>query len=219
MFGKKLGVTEEEKDLGVMVHKSLKPSVQVAKAAKKANQVLGQLARAFTYRDKVYFIKLYKVYVRCHLEYSIQSWSPHLKQDIKVLEAVQQRAIRMTSGLTGTYEEKLKQVGLTTLEDRRTRGDLIQTYKILHQVDDIPLSTFFSMAGSNHGHATRLAGPCDPQISGLNLVVPSVPNTDLRKFFFSQRVVNQCNALPNHVKYASSVNDFKNKLDAHSATF
>ena len=69
MFGKKLGVTEEEKDLGVMVHKSLKPSVQVAKAAKKANQVLGQLARAFTYRDKVYFIKLYKVYVRCHLEY------------------------------------------------------------------------------------------------------------------------------------------------------
>ena len=82
-----------------------------------------------------------------------------------------------------------------------------------------PYRPFLRMAGSNHGHATRLAGPCDPQISGLNLVVPSVPNSDLRKFFFSQRVVNHWNALPNHVKYASSVNDFKNKLDAHSATF
>ena len=175
--------------------------------------------RSSVSRDKEHFIKLYTVFVRCHLEYSIQSWSPHLKQDIKVLETVQQRAIRMTSGLTGTYEEKLKQVGLTTLEDRRTRGDLIQTFKILHQCDNIPVSTFFKMAGSNHGHATRLAGPCDPQISGLNLAVPPVPNSDLRRFFFSQRVVNYWNALPNSVNYASSVNDFKNKLDAHSTTF
>ena len=48
MFGKKLGVTEEEKHLGVLINKTLKPGAQVAKAAKKANQVLGQLARAFT---------------------------------------------------------------------------------------------------------------------------------------------------------------------------
>ena len=51
-------------------------------------QVLGQIARAFTYRDKVHFIKLYKVYVRCHLDYAVQSWSPYLQQDINVLEAV-----------------------------------------------------------------------------------------------------------------------------------
>ena len=54
MFGKKLGVTEEEKDLGVMVHKSLKPSAQVAKAAKKANQVLGQLK--FTSSSSIKFM-------------------------------------------------------------------------------------------------------------------------------------------------------------------
>jgi len=61
MGGKKLIVTEEEKGLGVMIHKSLKPATQVAKAAKRANQVLGQIARDFTYRDKVHFIKLYRV--------------------------------------------------------------------------------------------------------------------------------------------------------------
>ena len=160
----------------------------------------------------------------CHLEYTIQSWSPYLQQDIKVLVAVQKRATRMTSGLTGTYKEKLKQVSLTTLEDRRIQGDLIQTCKILHQVDDIPVSTFFKIAGSSHSNATRLAGPVrDPNgpinqpLSGLNLVVPPA-NSDLRRFFFSHRVVNQWNSLPNYVKYASNVNDFKNKYDAHSAT-
>ena len=121
----------------------------------------------------------------------------------------------MTSGLTGSYEDKLKQVGLTTLEERRVRGDLIQTYKIMHQVDDIPVSTFFQLAGAHHHHATRLAGPSDREIGGLNLAVIK-PNSDIRKNFFSLRVVNKWNALPSYIKYATSVNDFKNKLDAHS---
>ena len=42
----------EEKDIGVMIHNSLKPSVQCARAVKKANQVLGQMSRSFHYRDK-----------------------------------------------------------------------------------------------------------------------------------------------------------------------
>ena len=158
------------------------------------------------------------------MEYAIQSWSPYLQQDIKVLEAVQQRAIRMTSGLTGSYEEKLKQVGLTSLEDRRIRGDLIQTFKIMHQIYDIPISTFFNIAGAHHNHATRLAGtvvpegqPSNQQISGLNLLV-SKSTSDTRRFFFSQRVVSHWNALPNYIKHATSVNDFKNKFDSYSAS-
>ena len=45
-----------EKDVGVLIHESVKPSLQCAKAAEKANQVLGQLARAVTYRDKQTFL-------------------------------------------------------------------------------------------------------------------------------------------------------------------
>ena len=217
MGGKKLLVTEEEKDLGVMIHKSLKSATQVAKAAKKANQVLGQIARAFTYRDKVHFVKLYRVYGLCHLEYSVQSWSPHLQQDIDVLEAVQRRAVRMISGLRGSYEEKLGQVGLTTLSERRVRGDMIQTYKILHQVDDLPVSTFFNIAGANHNHATRLGqglGPNDMTISTLNLAKPTY-NREPRSKFFSHRVVDQWNSLPSYVKFSTSVNNFKNNFDNH----
>jgi len=64
MNGHELKSTESEKDIEVFIHKSLTPSLQVAEAAKKANQVLGQLLRTVTYRDKVHFLKLYKQRVR-----------------------------------------------------------------------------------------------------------------------------------------------------------
>ena len=66
--GGELEVTDFEKDVGVMISDSLKPSMQCAKAAKKANQVLGQIARAISFRDKFSFTKLCKVYVRPHLQ-------------------------------------------------------------------------------------------------------------------------------------------------------
>ena len=101
---------------------SLKPSAQCAKAASKANQVLGQMARSLTYRDKYTWVKLYKQYVRYHLEYAVQSWSPWTEADIDLLESVQKRAIRMVSGLnSNVYEEQLKEVNLTTLYNRRQR--------------------------------------------------------------------------------------------------
>ena len=105
MDGQKLKSTEAEKDIGVYIHQSLTPRVQVAEAAKKANQVLGQLLRTITFRDKVHFVKLYKQRVRCHLEISVQAWSPWLQQDIDILENVQKKAIRNIHGLHGTYTE------------------------------------------------------------------------------------------------------------------
>ena len=86
MNGNVLNVTEEEKDVGVLIEKNLKPSAQCLAAAKKANQLVGQMARSFTYRDKVNWIRLYKVYVRPHLEYAVQAWSPWLQRDIDTLD-------------------------------------------------------------------------------------------------------------------------------------
>ena len=81
MGGQVLDSVESEKDVGVMIHQSLKPSLQCIKAAEKANQVLGQLSRGVTYRDKQTFLRLYAVYVRPHLEYAVASWSPWLQSD------------------------------------------------------------------------------------------------------------------------------------------
>ena len=57
--------------------------------------------------NKYIWIRLYKTYIRCHLEYCIQAWSPWTVADKEVLEKVQKRAVGLVSGLAGkTYEEK-----------------------------------------------------------------------------------------------------------------
>ena len=119
----KIEEVEVEKDVGVMVITSLKPSQQCSAAAGKATGVLGLISRAVKYRDKRTFIQLYKVYVRPHLEYCIQAWSPYFQADKDKLEKVQRRAVNMVAGLEGrSYEQKLREVGLTMLEQRITRG-------------------------------------------------------------------------------------------------
>ena len=154
--GSVLERSEEEKDLGVLVHESLKPSSQCAKAAKKANQVLGQMSRAFSYRDKVTFIRLYKQYVRPHLEYAIQAWCPWTDSDIDLLESVQKRVIKMVSGLKSiTYEDRLAEVGLTSLVDRRRRGDMIEVWKILHGKENVEKSKRFTLAADAAQRPTR----------------------------------------------------------------
>ena len=103
---------------------------QVAKAVNKANQVLGQMTRAFHYRDKYTWIRLYKSYIRCHLEYSVQAWCPWTVADKDALEKVQKRVVNMVSGLQGkTYEERLVECGLTTLEERHFMFDQVKVFR------------------------------------------------------------------------------------------
>mgnify|MGYP003328877521 CR=1 FL=1 len=104
----------------------------MCKSCNKANQVLGQMSRALHFHDKYTWVRLYVQYCRPHLEYAVQSWNPWYRADINLLESVQERAIRMVSGLVSkSYHDRLKEVGLTTLEARRERGHMIQVWKIL----------------------------------------------------------------------------------------
>ena len=71
-------------------------------------------------------LQLYKSLVRPHLDYCIQVWRPHLQKDKEAIEKVQRRATRMILECRGmSYENRLKKVGLTTLETRRQRADML----------------------------------------------------------------------------------------------
>ena len=213
--GHVLASVEEEKDLGIYISSSCTPSKHVAAAAQKANQVLGQLLRAFTYRDKYNFIKLYKQYVRPHLECCVQAWSPWLQQDIDLLEKVQQRAVNAVSGLSGSYNERLSQLNLLSLLDRRLRGDMIQTYKMVHEIDDVNATDFFTFSNTQHNHATRQAATVTDTVVVPSLGLSQGPSKlELRRNFFTQRVVAPWNALPPGVHSASSVEQFKIQYDA-----
>ena len=98
--------------------------------------MLGQISRAFHYRDRHVFVRLYTQYVRPHLEFSTQAWAPWTEADKKVLERMQMKAMAMVSGLVSReYEARLAELGLgarptcasctrscTALEDCTTRA-------------------------------------------------------------------------------------------------
>ena len=163
------------------------------------------IKRNFRRLDNVDFLMIYKTYIRPHVEYCIQVWSPHMKKDIQCLEKVQRSATRLVTSLRKlTYEERLWRLGSTTLEKRRQRGDLIEAFKIMTGKEQVDSEQFFQKSNTSHnlrGHSMK--------------IMVKRCRTDIRKFFFSQRVVQHWNGLPQQIVDATSVNSFKNHLDKH----
>jgi hypothetical protein len=120
MGGQVLDTTEEGKDIGVQMNSNLKPGGQCGKAAMTANRVLGQVSRAFHYRVRDTFARVYKLYVQPHLEFAVPAWCPWTNSDAEALEKVQKRAVNMVSGLKSQdYNERLKELEMPTLTQRR----------------------------------------------------------------------------------------------------
>ena len=77
-------------------------------------------------------LPLYSVQVKPHLEHCIQMWSPQYRTDTHVLEHVQRKARKMIQGMKHlSYEDKLKGLGLFSLEKRRLGSDLIVAFQNL----------------------------------------------------------------------------------------
>ena len=197
-----LSETEAEKDLGVLISNDLKPSKHINAIAAKANKIVGLIKRTFAYIDVDMGRSLYVSLVRPHLEYAVQSWSPYFKKDIEELEKVQRRMTKLVTGISELqYEERCKRLNITTLETRRLRGDLIQTYKIVNDHDNVNKDLFFEKhVGITRGNSAKL-------------VKRGNWRTQVRANAFSIRVVNHWNNLPEEVVQAPSISSFKSRLD------
>ena len=118
----------------------------------------------------------------------------------------------MVSNVTGTYDQKLRKLGLTTLEENRKRGDMVEMFKLMTGLSKIDYRLFFQLAPVRYG-----AGNTRGNSGYLNVVEPTVARTDLRRFFFSHRCPRLWNSLPDSVKQAGSVNSFKAAYDDYLA--
>jgi len=149
-------------------------------------------------------LQLYKSLVRPKLELVLHSGLETVpKKDINVLERVQlRRATRMITGYSKlNYEERLASLGPTTLETRRLRGDLIEAFKISKGYDT-GSEIFFSKNVSNlRGHSMK--------VTKKNFKL------DVRKFSFSNRVINEWNGLSEEIIQSKSLAGFKKRIDYH----
>ena len=206
MAGNKLTVVDEEKDVGVTVHKSLKPARQCKKAAGIAGAVLRQLTRNFHYRDKNIFKTLYVQYVRPHVEFAAPAWSPWLREDIETIEKVQRKAVGMISGMKGrSYEEKCRELGIETLEERRKKQDLFEAFKIMKGPEPNNAKRILQRQETRNVAVTR--NSTEP----WNILVQR-SRLDIRKYGFTGRTTDAWNKLPSELKAIETLPKFKNAI-------
>ena len=197
---------DSEKDLGVHVDKKLAFEEHMDKNVKKANSMTGMVKRTFQFITRGMFNILYKAMVRNGLEYGQAVWQPYLMKDIEKIEGVQRRATKMLHELKDkNYEERLRTLGLPTLRYRRARGDMIETYKIVHGIYDKEASPRLELRkdrnGGRRGHSLTL--------------FQKRSRLEIRRNSFTNRVVKIWNSLTEEIVTAPNINTFKNRLDKH----
>ena len=155
--------------------------------------------------NKAMLQQLIKVFIRLHLEYAQQAWSPQLKKDISLLESVQRRATKLLDCIASlSYEDCLKFLNLYSIEDRLKRGDMILMYRIMNDDLKIDKKLLFPVLKESitRGHHLK-----------IDLGKPA--HLDVRRNFFSQRVIILIpwNELPQHVAESCSIDSFKFNYD------
>uniref|UniRef100_A0A8C5LWX5 Reverse transcriptase domain-containing protein n=1 Tax=Leptobrachium leishanense TaxID=445787 RepID=A0A8C5LWX5_9ANUR len=206
IFDTVLTSTSEERDLGVIISEDLRVSSQCNRAAGNASRMLGCVGRGISSRKREVLMPLYRALVRPHLEYCVQYWRPYLQKDIDILERVQRRATKMVYGLKEkSYQERLNDLNMYSLEKRRDRGDMIETFKYVKGIHKVEEGSIFKRKQSSktRGHSLRLEGQRF--------------KSNIRKHYFTERVVDTWNSLPVEVVEAKTVIEFKQAWDRHKA--
>jgi hypothetical protein len=179
-------VVDSVRDLGVIVDSKLTFVSHIDQVVARAFVRTNLILKCFISRDIKTLVRAFTVYVRPIVEYASCVWSPYHVCDVTRVESVQRSFTKRLPGYCDTdYKSRLLLLGLDSLELRRLRQDLIFTYKILFGLTSDVASDFFIVSNSEHdtrGHSYKL--------------YPRFNRIDLRKYFFTERIIGPWNSLP-----------------------
>ena len=178
-----------QRDLGVLISNTLHPRNHIQQAIKTAYQRLGLIKRCFTSFTPSKTLTLYKSLIRPVLEYGSPTWAPWHQKDISSLDKVQRKCLKLSN----------TNLSLPSLQSRRNYLDLCEVYRFTHGMYKTEADTFFQRPEIQlRGHSYKLA--------------KSHSRTDVRKHYFSNRVVNAWNDLPEAAVSAPTLDRFKKIL-------
>ena len=201
VVGKLISSVEYVCDLGICFDSSLKFNKHVSDITHKANYQLLRLRRTFSKFNLHSLISLYVSTVRPVLEYCSSVWYPLNKRDRERVERVQCRATKLIPYLSHLpYHQRMQRLQLPSLQFRRDRAVVINTFRIVRNIDNITPTHFFTFTeySSTRQHQHKIYPPCSQKRLGQNSL--------------SSRVWKTWNSLPSEIVASTTVQSFKSSL-------
>jgi len=145
--GYTLSVVESVTDFGITYDNKLKFGPHIDKVCSKASSRAKLILKCFQTRSPSILLKAYCTFVRPILEYASVVWSPYNKCDINKIEAVQRYFTKRLGGLGHmSYCLRLSVLELDSLHLRRIKADLLLCYKMINNLVDVDVATFFTLS-------------------------------------------------------------------------
>ena len=198
--GDPIQFTGAHSDLGVVVDRDLKFHGHIRKKANICNALTTNLLSSTLCREPQFIMSMYTSLIRPQLEYGCTLWNTGYLGDMRTLERIQRRWTRSVAGLENVpYSQRLTTLDLFSVQGRLLRADLILAWKIFNaQCAISPDQVFVRDSSSNRGHRFKLFLPR--------------ANRDLRRRFYTIRVVQPWNSLSAETVNADTLGKFKSLL-------
>ncbi len=196
----KIPTVDSIKDLGITVSNDLSFRQHITDIVRSANVTANLILRNFTVRKPAFLMRLFNTYVRPKLEYGCQVWNPHKLEEIDLIEKVQRKFTKRLPGMKNlSYSNRLIRLDCDPLELRRLKADLTFTFKIFKGYIDVDRTQLFELkTTTTRGHHWTIK--------------TKFVRKAYYKHFFTNRVVNIWNRLPNTVINSRSTTLFKTAL-------
>ena len=199
--GQRLPNESAQMDLGVLIDNQLKFHEHSRNVTRKAGGVAHSFLKGTVCREPNFMVHILKVHIRPILEYASSVWNAGYLQDVRRLESIQRLWTRQTKGLEDKeYGTRLRALDLYSVKGRFLRADLIKCWRIFNGKCPIEPTDLWDTSSDSRTRGHR----CKIRVNRCQV--------DARARFFTERVVQDWNSLPDWAVSSKTLAEFKTAL-------